>query len=219
MSVLVSKDPEKAESIKNAWARYIDTPTSASMPANDCRTIHIYMDEKLSVELFIKWAQRWQHQDAKRFLSLHLYCWVKEETPIHQSVQIALKSISKDWPITIVPIVDKDNTLKASVRFLETARQSGLKVLLYRVIPLCCLTDKDAGYILSIEAFDGARIEGFYAEPVVMRPNDNQNDPNGEIPIMTYRNTSYQYIEKPFTACDSCGVCALGLCNGGFFLK
>jgi hypothetical protein len=220
MNVLVSGDPEKVESVNNAWARYNDTPSSASTPAHECRIIHIDMDEKQSVELFIKWAHMRQHQDAERFSGLRLYCWVKKESPTHPSFQTALKSIGKDWPITIVPIVDKGNTVKASILFLEIARQSGLKPLLYRATPLCCLTEKEAGYILGMDAFDGTRFEGFTTDSVVMHSNmDDHNDPKGEIPVMTSKNTSFQYIEKPFTACGSCGISALGLCNGGFFLN
>ena len=96
------------------------------------------------------------------------------------------------------------------VAFLRTCRQQGLNAVACRDLPLCCLTEEDATYLLSNKAW-------CVWNPVSVNPTPKMKtfESGGQNSAIT-RGDCRPNI-RPFPECATCGLHSLKLCRGAVF--
>jgi hypothetical protein len=170
----------------------------------------------------------WATPDADRWWNdtvitgqhpISLYCWVAEPVREHEMRLVArLAELPAGSSVTWVPVIARRRDITGCMTLFETASSQGLRTMLYRRTPLCCIAQQQADDLMQFGAFDGdGRITN---GKVVMydRPNHRLSNPAvDERYGLAWSETHVRFDARPYDTCATCLHYGLGLCRGGFF--
>lgn len=165
-------------------------------------------------------AERWWNDAIiGRRHPISLYCWIAGPLKEYEERLVArLARLPGGSIVTWVPIITEGREITAIMALLEAASSQGLRTMLYRHTPLCCITHAQADDLMQSGAFDGdGRIP---RQEAVMydRPNHRLSNPAKDNRYaLAWSDLHVRFDRQPYEACAACLHDTLGLCRGGFF--
>jgi len=211
LRLLASEDPQKDEQLELAWELYNKENTASCKTECTAAPIHI-------TNLSPEYNDTGCSSALPENIPAHIYCWIVQGEPFEFSkVKSLFETIGMVENLTIVPVGSaKENVPAAALDFMRQALAAGLKPKISRFTPLCKINADNAAFILDSGAFEN-EVSGCFSctEPQKHTILGGQNP--AQLPDRL--DNSIQWVERPFSACEACGLYALGLCQGGYFIK
>jgi hypothetical protein len=217
LSVRLAHDARAKAFLKTAWQR---CGAQSGMAQGGCITqVHLlnYHDSDI-------WAtpdadQWWNDTVIAGQHPISLYCWIAQPIRQHKERLVArLAGLPGGSTVTWVPIITEGQEITGCMALLETASSRGLRTMLYRRTPLCCITRSQADDLMQIGALEGdGRIPNGEVN-MYDRPNNRLSNPaKDDLYALAWSKAHVRFDSHPYDACTACRHYGLGLCRGGFF--
>ena len=165
-------------------------------------------------------ADRWWYETVIAGQGpLSLYCWIA--APILEQKQrlvARLMELPGGSTVTWIPIITDGETIAGCETLLKTASSHGLRTMLCRRTPLCCITPSQADGLMQNGAFDGDGKIPRGEAAIYDRPGHRLLTPaTDDLCALAWSEAHVRFESRPYDACATCLHYGLGLCRGGFF--
>jgi hypothetical protein len=213
LNARLAHDARAKALLRTAWQH-------SSIKKADCITqIHLLNYQDADIWATHNAGQWWNDTVVSRLHPISLYCWVTQSAPRHKERLVArLANLPGGSTVTWVPIIAEGRDITGCMALLETALSHGLRTMLYRRTPLCCITPCQADNLMQCGAFDGdGRIPGGQVA-LYDHPNHRLSNPAiDDRYALAWSKAHVRFDSQPYDTCRICRHFGLGLCRGGFF--
>lgn len=220
LKALTYQDPEKSKQVEEAWNRYKGENAKSGSNERKRVEIHLVNFQDVSAWLHATFHDWWSSLLSYQSEISHVYFWITQTELLDQkAMRPLLKTIGKVPLLTVVPVGLKNgDSFTMGIEFARFALECGLKPKISRFTPLCRIGDEDAHFLLDTGALERTTEEGqtkrlLFAESLGDGRVLNSIDSIREV---RWPDSNVLWLEKPYPACESCGLYSLGLCRGGF---
>jgi hypothetical protein len=221
LHVSTARESAKNEVVQESWLHYRRKREESSLGLSMLTEVHIADFPDCSRWLHLGSRERWSACFGKQGEGLHLVLWLsRTDRAFWEEVLEFFKIVGFPRRFTVVPVCSRNgDTLTTPVEFIRFLGKTELAPKISRLTPLCRLTEEDATYLLSAGAMETAVVERADKR---YQCSELEHDPKRLGNTVSCREVSWMagsvsFLEKPFSACDSCSLYPLGLCLGGFW--
>lgn len=214
LSHLTSSYPEKHKYVNSAWSLYREESNRTVDNFNPIN-LHLLNFQDFSVRSSPEFQKWWDSIQTNENRTNCIYCWITQDKGIEPNEMLELLNVIGNEPrITVVPILKgKTNTMATSLALIRLAFENGFKPKISRYFPLCSVNETQVNFLLNSDAFELSATQGR------IHNSGKENRVYSFIEDRCRIDDNFFRLEKPYSACLSCGFYPLGLCRGGFILK